>query len=489
LSAHLTAAQIKSRIDHPIIDADGHWIEYGPVFTEQMRKVGGDNAVRGWTAVGGGTRGVLAMSVEERRRRRISQEAFWAHPAKNTRDFATAVFPRLLYERLDEIGLDFAIIYPTGGLRVPRVGDGEARRAACRAYNIVTAEYFRDFSDRMTPAAIIPMHSPEEAIEELDYAVKQLGYKVAMLGSLMDRPVEAAGKVEGEAARFAVWHDVIGLDSEYDYDPVWAKCLELGIAPSFHSGHRRAGLRSSPSNFTYNHIGHFAAANHAACKAMFLGGVTRRFPGLNISFLEGGSGWACMLYGDLLSHWEKRSRQGLEEVDPRNFDRAVLADLAGKYGGEEFLAALRERDGWPYPGDEKLTGGVADLDDYSACKIGRKEDWRDLFVTPFYFGCEADDPSNVWAFNARANPLGARLNAIFSSDIGHFDVPDMTGVLPEAYEMVEKEVATSADFRDFTFANVVRLFGRVNSRFFEGTRVAAAAAAVLDQAPARAAAE
>ena len=64
MSAHLTAAQIKSRLDHPIIDADGHWVEYGPVFTEQLRKVGGDKAVAGWSAVGGGTRGVLAMSVE-----------------------------------------------------------------------------------------------------------------------------------------------------------------------------------------------------------------------------------------------------------------------------------------------------------------------------------------------------------------------------------------------------------------------------------------
>jgi len=27
LSAHLSAAQIKARLDHPIIDADGHWIE------------------------------------------------------------------------------------------------------------------------------------------------------------------------------------------------------------------------------------------------------------------------------------------------------------------------------------------------------------------------------------------------------------------------------------------------------------------------------
>src|SRR2546429_8469126 len=27
-----------------------------------------------------------------------------------------------------------------------------------------------------------------------------------------------------------------------------------------------------------------------------------------------------------------------------------------------------------------------------SCRIERKEDLRDLFATPFYFGCEADDP-------------------------------------------------------------------------------------------------
>ena len=110
-------------------------------------------------------------------------------------------------------------------------------------------------------------------------------------------------------------------------------------------------------------------------------------------------------------------------------------------------------------------------------------------MTPFYFGCEADDPSNAWAFNAKGNPLGARLNAIYSSDIGHFDVPDMLGVVPEAYEMVEDGLVTADDFRDFTFGNVVRLFGSGNPRFFEGTRVAREAAAILQQAPGRAAAE
>jgi hypothetical protein len=162
-------------------------------------------------------------------------------------------------------------------------------------------------------------------------------------------------------------------------------------------------------------------------------------------------------------------------------------NLAQKFGYDEHVAALRARDGWPDPDAVNLTGQLAELDDFAACKIERKEDWRDLFVTPFYFGCEADDRVNAWAFNRRANPFGAKLNAIFGSDIGHFDVPDMLAVLPEAYELVEKDLLTAEDFRDFTFANAVRLWGTQNPKFFEGTAVAKEAAAVLTEAPGRAA--
>jgi len=37
---------------------------------------------------------------------------------------------------------------------------------------------------------------------------------------------------------------------------------------------------------------------------------------------------------------------------------------------------------------------------------------------------------------AKANPFGAKLGAVLSSDISHFDVPDMTEVLEEAWELV-----------------------------------------------------
>jgi hypothetical protein len=127
-------------------------------------------------------------------------------------------------------------------------------------------------------------------------------------------------------------------------------------------------------------------------------------------------------------------------------------------------------------------------DDYAACKITRKEDWIDLYARPFYFGCEADDRMNAVAFG-KVNPFGARINAIFSSDVGHFDVPDMRMVLPEAHELVEDGLITADDFRDFTFANAVRLWGTQNPDFFKGTAIARQAAEVLGQTPVRAAAE
>jgi hypothetical protein len=118
------------------------------------------------------------------------------------------------------------------------------------------------------------------------------------------------------------------------------------------------------------------------------------------------------------------------------------------------------------------------LDDYHFCNITRKQDWIDLFATPYYFGCEADDRMNAVAFG-KTMPLGARINAIFSSDIGHFDVVDMRDPLPEAYELVEDGHIAEDDFRDFVFGNSVRLWGTQNPRFFDGTRVAREAAVLL----------
>ncbi len=488
MSSHRSPAQVRASLKHPIIDADGHWVEYTPVFAERMRKLAGDKAADGFLASQRRIPDALRLSIAERKQRGIAMEGYWGRQSTNTRDRATAMMPRMLYDRLDELGIDFGIIYPTAGLSIPRIQDDEMRRAVARGFNIVTAEYFAKLSDRLTPAAVIPMFTPEEAIEELEFATKELGAKVGMFGGAFARRMPIAEGLDPSLARFVVSYDSIGLDSDYDYDPVWQKCRELGMAPTFHAGGRGFALRVSPSNFTFNHIGHFAAAGHAIAKGLFLGGVTRRFPDLNYAYLEGGVGWGCQLFADLIEHWERRGAKGIAYMDPKKLDRALLKSLVDKYGYEDMSAELARRDGWPIREEDELTGGVPVLDDFAACEISRKQDWIDLYAKPYYFGCEADDRMNVMAFS-RANPFGARINAIFSSDIGHFDVPDMLKPVPEAYELVEEGFITGDDFRDFTFANAVRLWGTQNPRFFEGTLVAKEAAAVLDVAPARAAAE
>ena len=136
------ARKIRARLKYPIIDADGHWAEYAPLMREEFRRIGGDAAVEALAMASARIPNSLSMSVTERRRRRIGQEAFWFLPTKNTLDRATAMMPRLLYERLDDLGLDFSVIYPTAGLGYYRLPPDKLRRALCRAYNTFVAQEF-----------------------------------------------------------------------------------------------------------------------------------------------------------------------------------------------------------------------------------------------------------------------------------------------------------------------------------------------------------
>ena len=474
---NMDARTLRAGLDHPVIDSDGHWIEYGPHLARGLKRHGGAAAVEGFMHFGNEIAGTVAMGLENRRESRKAQEAWWSLPTRNTRDRATVMMPNLLRERLDEFGIDFGVIYPTSGLGLPQVPDATARRAACAVYNAYAAELFADHTDRLTPAAVVPMHDPDEALVELEH-VKTLGLKAVMMGSLIKRPIPELAAQSDELASAFPWLDVLGLDSPYDYDPVWQRCLDLGFSPTFHSSGRGRsfGLRNSISNFVYNHIGHFAAASEAVCKALIMGGVTHRFPTLQFGFLEGGAGWACQLFADLLGHWEKRNVGALDDLDPDKMDEAGLLEIAGTYASEDFLAVMEER------AKRKSTVQRASeppegIDEFAACGFTSAEELVRQFVDGFYFGCEADDPMNAWAFARDHLPHGVQLNTLFGSDIGHFDVRDMAGVLTEAHELVDDGLISAENFRDFVFENPVRFLSRNNRVFFSGTAVESAVAA------------
>jgi hypothetical protein len=86
---------------------------------------------------------------------------------------------------------------------------------------------------------------------------------------------------------------------------------------------------------------------------------------------------------------------------------------------------------------------------------------------------------NASAFNTGQNALGARLKAVFGSDLGHWDVRDLAEILVEAHELVDDGIITATDFRDFTFTNPARLYASANPAFFHGTPCEGAVADVL----------
>ncbi len=94
------SAQIHNRIGHPVVDCDGHWVEYAPVFLDYARQVIGSNAPEVYRRLLPTLAGPSPLPFEERRARRIAQSGWWIMPAKNTLDRATAMAPKLMHERL-----------------------------------------------------------------------------------------------------------------------------------------------------------------------------------------------------------------------------------------------------------------------------------------------------------------------------------------------------------------------------------------------------
>ncbi len=455
--------RIRARLDHPIIDSDGHLIEFLPLVRDLLVDLAGESLAKGFDTIVDSGQTLQGVSDELRRRHGIIQTPWWGIPTRNTLDRATAMLPRLLYERLDELGLDVAVLYPTYGLIPIHIADAELRQAMAAAFNAYLAEQYAPYGDRLIPVACIPTFTPEEALAELEHAVVDLGLRAVMMGGAIPRPI-----LEGGPS--AIWMDGLGHGSLYDYDPLWRRCAELGVSPTFHSTGSGWGSRMSTSNFVYNHIGNFAAAGELTARSLLMGGVPLKFPELRFAFQEGGTAWACNLYSDVIGHWEKRNAEAVTRYDPAELDREMLTSLFDRFAEgpvRERLSRLEE--GLGLLSEPMIEG--ASIDDFAESLLSSPQDIKDVFSSQYFFGCEADDPMAAVAFDERLNPLGARIPALFASDIGHWDVPDVRRGLVEAWELVEQGLLDAEGFRHFTFANPVRLWAGTNPGFFEGTSV------------------
>ena len=289
-----------------------------------------------------------------------------------------------------------------------------------------------------------------------------------MMGGAIPRPFpghEGAGRALDRRARPRV-----GVRLH----PLWEKCVELGVSPTFHSTGAGWGTRTSPTNYVFNHIGNFAAAGELTARSLFFGGVPMRFPQLRFAFLEGGAAWACNLLSDLLGHWEKRNRDAIGQYDPAALDRDQLGGAVrartpkvgcatGSTGSPTGLGMLSE----PIVGDDVV-------DEFAESLVQRPEDIVDIFTVALLLRLRGRRPDD----RARVRPRAQPARRAAAGDVRERHRPlgraRLRDVLPEAWELVEHGHLDPADFRAFTFDNPVALWTGTNPNFFAGTRVESA---------------
>ena len=271
-------------------------------------------------------RGAVRPSTDARRSPRAgaTSRRGCSSATRSALDRMTVMLPELLYRRLEEIGLDFALLYPTSGLSVLSNPDDELRQAAARALNTYYARVFAEYRDRLEPVAVIPTFTPDEAVAELDHAVGVLGFKAVVMSGVVPRSVRpdgstaplgrharprqplrlraAVGAVRGARRRARVPRDRLRVGQ-----PGVAE--ELRLQPP-------GQLRRRPG-------GGVPLADH--------GRRADAPPELRLSFLEGGVAWAAQLYADLLGHYEKRNRDAVQMFDPARFDVAQASELFAEF--------------------------------------------------------------------------------------------------------------------------------------------------------------
>src|SRR5205823_5459417 len=92
------SAEIRGRLTFPIIDCDGHSIEFDEGLLDYLEQIGGRKIVDRFNYWRFDCLLWYRLSAEARRQQRPTRISWWALPAHNTLDRATAILPKLRYQ-------------------------------------------------------------------------------------------------------------------------------------------------------------------------------------------------------------------------------------------------------------------------------------------------------------------------------------------------------------------------------------------------------
>ena len=278
-----------------VIDADAHVVEtertwdFIPPSDQNLRPIvitkpdNAGNDVRYWE-IDGVIRGTVRQPIGKREEwdpTRIAPDMA-ASQANSGRKMATPDASKHMEDvgarlrHMDELGIDYQMLYPTIFLRKLADRD-ETRVALAQGYNRWLADIWTQSEKRLRWAAVLPLSVMDESIKELHWAAEHGANGVFMRG------VEEEGM----------------LQDEYFF-PLYEEMSRLDMAVTVHIGNGNPMIESllnhGAGGSPFSSMRIFSVA---ACHAWILAGIPQQFPGLRIAFVEAAAQWAPYVVNDL----------------------------------------------------------------------------------------------------------------------------------------------------------------------------------------------
>src|SRR5256885_13741719 len=155
---------MSAKLSSRIIDGDGHILEDNAAIIAHMESPYRDIAAR---------KGVAFPPLDHLH----SGRAVETPPQRDQRP---AVGPKGWLEFLDDVGIEWTVLYPTTALSYGKIVSLDYAVSVSKAYNDWLYETYVKFNLLFKGMAILPMQDPQEAAKELRRAVTELG----MLGAM-----------------------------------------------------------------------------------------------------------------------------------------------------------------------------------------------------------------------------------------------------------------------------------------------------------------
>ena len=181
---------------------------------------------------------------------------------------------------MDQLGIHYQVCYPTLFLMTP-TEKPEAEYALTHAYNRWMGSKWAESNNRLRWVAMLPLLSPDKAIEEMRWARNNGAVGISKKG------VECGDRIASDPYFF----------------PIYQEAQDLDLPVCFHVGVGRAEWMDT--NFKHLNPWFISLSAIDAFLSLVLGNIPDKFPKLRFGFIEAMSSWIPYALSDLRARDER----------------------------------------------------------------------------------------------------------------------------------------------------------------------------------------